>query len=55
MGPHGWMEEIVNEAIWRVPHAARGIAAVRGGLVGRPAASPVISSVRLVGAGGVAG
>jgi hypothetical protein len=55
MGPHGWMEEIVNEAIRRVSCAAKDIAVVRGGLGSRPAASPVISGVRLVSAGGVAG
>jgi hypothetical protein len=49
VGRYRGMEEVVSEAIRRVPCAARGIA------VGRPAASPVISSVRLVDAGGVAG
>jgi hypothetical protein len=45
----------MNEVIRRVLSAARGIAALRGGLGNRPAASPVISGVRLIGVGGAVG
>jgi hypothetical protein len=45
-------EKAMNEVIRHVLSAARGIAALRGRLGARPAASPVISGVRLIGAGG---
>ena len=48
-------EEAMNEVIRHVLSAARGIAALRGGLGNRPAASPVISGVRLIGAVGAVG
>jgi hypothetical protein len=45
----------MNEAIRHVLSAAKSIGALRGGLGARPAASPVISGVRLIGVGGAVG